>query len=125
MRVNFLTDPSQYRHWKLNISGECAELILDVDENGGLYEGYELKLNSYDLGVDIELNDAIQRLRFENPKVKAAVLADVENQVTDDTVIASNTSTIPLKVLSEKMSEKMKKGLFMANSRMPWMIKLS
>ena len=74
MRVNFLTDPSQYRHWKLNISGEWAELILDVDENGGLYEGYELKLNSYDLGVDIELNDAIQRLRFENPKVKVVIL---------------------------------------------------
>ncbi|MEC9045679.1 MAG: 2,3-epoxybenzoyl-CoA dihydrolase [Pseudomonadota bacterium] len=81
MRVNFLTDPSQYRHWKLNISGECAELILDVDENGGLYEGYELKLNSYDLGVDIELNDAIQRLRFENPKVKVVILKSGKDKV--------------------------------------------
>ena len=81
MRVNFLTDPSQYRHWKLNISGEWAELILDVDENGGLYEGYELKLNSYDLGVDIELYDAILRLRFENPKVKVVILKSGKDKV--------------------------------------------
>ena len=74
MRVNFLTDPSQYRHWKLNISGECAELILDVDENGGLYEGYELKLNSYDLGVDIELFDALQRFRFEHPYLNLIII---------------------------------------------------
>ena len=81
MRVNFLTDPSKYKHWKLNFSGERAELILDVDENGGLYEGYELKLNSYDLGVDIELNDAIQRLRFENPKVKVVILKSGKDKV--------------------------------------------
>ena len=81
MRVNFLTDPSQYRHWKLNVSGERAELILDVDENGGLYEGYELKLNSYDLGVDIELYDAIQRLRFEYPRVKVVVLKSGKGKV--------------------------------------------
>jgi len=79
--VNFLTDPSQYRHWKLNVSGERAELILDVDENGGLYEGYELKLNSYDLGVDIELYDAIQRLRFEYPRVKVVVLKSGKGKV--------------------------------------------
>ena len=64
MRVNFLTDPSKYKHWKLKVFVERAELVLDVDENGGLYKGYELKLNSYDLGVDIELNDIIQRIRF-------------------------------------------------------------
>lgn len=79
--MNFLTDPSQYRHWKLNVSGERAELILDVDENGGLYEGYELKLNSYDLGVDIELYDAIQRLRFEYPRVKVVVLKSGKGKV--------------------------------------------
>ena len=73
MRVNFLTDPSKYKHWKLNVSGERAELVLDVDENGGLHKGYELKLNSYDLGVDIELNDAVQRLRFEHPNVKVVI----------------------------------------------------
>ena len=81
MRVNFLTDPSKYKHWKLNVSGERAELVLDVDENGGLYEGYELKLNSYDLGVDIELNDAVQRLRFEYPNVKVVILKSGKERV--------------------------------------------
>ena len=81
MRVNFLTDPSKYKHWKLNVSGEHAELVLDVDENGGLYKGYELKLNSYDLGVDIELNDAVQRLRFEHPNVKVVILKSGKDRV--------------------------------------------
>ena len=81
MRVNFLTDPSQYKHWKLNVSSERAELVLDVDENGGLYKGYDLKLNSYDLGVDIELNDAVQRLRFEYPNVKVVILKSGKDRV--------------------------------------------
>lgn len=81
MRVNFLTDPSKYKHWKLNVSSERAELVLDVDENGGLYKGYELKLNSYDLGVDIELNDAVQRLRFEYPNVKVVILKSGKERV--------------------------------------------
>ena len=67
-RIDFQTEPSRYRHWKLNIAGDFATLLLDVDEKGGLFEGYELKLNSYDLGVDIELADAIERLRFEHPR---------------------------------------------------------
>jgi benzoyl-CoA-dihydrodiol lyase len=61
----------KYRHWKLDVAGDVATLTMDVDENGGLFEGYLLKLNSYDLGVDIELADAVQRLRFEHPEVKA------------------------------------------------------
>lgn len=73
-RISFETDPSRYRHWKLDIDGEVATLRMDVDEKGGLYEGYELKLNSYDLGVDIELADALQRLRFEHPEVKVILL---------------------------------------------------
>src|SRR5271168_639757 len=73
-RIDFQTEPSRYRHWKLNIDGEVATLLLDVDEKGALFEGYELKLNSYDLGVDIELADAIERLRFEHPQVRAVVL---------------------------------------------------
>jgi benzoyl-CoA-dihydrodiol lyase len=73
-RIDFQTDPSRYRHWKLEVDGEVATLLLDVDENGGLFEGYELKLNSYDLGVDIELADAIERLRFEHPRVKVILL---------------------------------------------------
>ena len=73
-RIDFQTEPSRYRHWKLNIAGDVATLLLDVDEKGGLFEGYELKLNSYDLGVDIELADAIERLRFEHPEVRVVVL---------------------------------------------------
>ena len=73
-RIDFSTDPSRYRHWKLAVDGDVATLTMDVDEKGGLYEGYELKLNSYDLGVDIELADALQRLRFEHPGVKVILL---------------------------------------------------
>src|SRR5579872_1849431 len=73
-RIDFQTEPSRYRHWKLQIAGEIATLLLDVDEKASLFEGYELKLNSYDLGVDIELADAIERLRFEHPQVRAVVL---------------------------------------------------
>ena len=73
-RIDFQTDPSRYRHWKLKLDGAVATLLMDVDEKGALFEGYELKLNSYDLGVDIELADAIERLRFEHPQVRALVL---------------------------------------------------
>ena len=73
-RIDFQTDPSKYRHWKLEVDGEVATLLMDVDEKGTLFEGYELKLNSYDLGVDIELADAIERLRFEHPQVKVILL---------------------------------------------------
>jgi benzoyl-CoA-dihydrodiol lyase len=73
-RIDFQTDPSKYRHWKLAVDGDVATLTMDVDEKGTLFEGYELKLNSYDLGVDIELADAIERLRFEHPQVKVILL---------------------------------------------------
>jgi benzoyl-CoA-dihydrodiol lyase len=73
-RIDFQTEPSRYRHWKLKIDGDVATLFLDVDEKGALFEGYDLKLNSYDLGVDIELADAIERLRFEHPQVRVVVL---------------------------------------------------
>jgi benzoyl-CoA-dihydrodiol lyase len=72
--VSFVTDPSRYRHLRLETSGEIARIVLAVDESGGLRPGYQLKLNSYDLGVDIELADAVQRLRFEHPQVRAVVL---------------------------------------------------
>jgi len=81
MRIDFQTDPSRYRHWKLEVEGPVANLIMDVDQAGGLMEGYELKLNSYDLGVDIELADAIQRLRFEHPGVKVVVLRSAKDRV--------------------------------------------
>jgi benzoyl-CoA-dihydrodiol lyase len=80
-RIDFQTEPARYRHWKLAFAGEVAELIMDVDENAGLFEGYQLKLNSYDLGVDIELADAVQRLRFEHPEVKAVVLRSGKDRV--------------------------------------------
>src|SRR6266481_403569 len=73
-RIDFQADPSKYRHWKLTVDGDVATLLMDVDEKGTLFEGYELKLNSYDLGVDIELADAIERLRFEHPQVKVILL---------------------------------------------------
>jgi benzoyl-CoA-dihydrodiol lyase len=79
--IDFQTDPSRYRHWKLDVDGEVAALTMDVDENGGLFEGYQLKLNSYDLGVDIELADAVQRLRFEHPDVKVVILRSGKNRV--------------------------------------------
>src|SRR6187431_2920002 len=73
-RIDFATDPSRYHHWKLSVDGDVATLLMDVDENAGLFDGYQLKLNSYDLGVDIELADAIERLRFEHPEVKVVLL---------------------------------------------------
>jgi benzoyl-CoA-dihydrodiol lyase len=79
--IDFQTDPTRYRHWKIAVEGEVATLMMDVDENGGLFEGYLLKLNSYDLGVDIELADAIQRLRFEHPEVKVVVVRSGKNRV--------------------------------------------
>ncbi len=73
-RIDFATDPARYRHWTLAVDGAVATLTMDVDENGGLFEGYELKLNSYDLGVDIELADAFERIRFEHPAVRVVQL---------------------------------------------------
>jgi benzoyl-CoA-dihydrodiol lyase len=80
-RVDFQTEPGRYRHWRLDIDGDIATLILDVDEKGALFDGYELKLNSYDLGVDIELADALERLRFEQPRVRALVLRSAKPRV--------------------------------------------
>jgi benzoyl-CoA-dihydrodiol lyase len=79
--IDFQTEPQRYRHWKLDVDGDVATLTMDVDENGGLFEGYQLKLNSYDLGVDIELADAVQRLRFEHPGVKVVVVRSGKNRV--------------------------------------------
>jgi benzoyl-CoA-dihydrodiol lyase len=79
--VRFQTSPERYRHWRLDIDGAVATLVMDVDDRGGLVPGYELKLNSYDLGVDIELYDAVQRLRFEHPEVKAVVLTSGKDKI--------------------------------------------
>jgi benzoyl-CoA-dihydrodiol lyase len=79
--VDFRTEPARYTHWRLDIEGAVARLSMDVREDGGLRPGYELKLNSYDLGVDIELYDAVQRLRFEHPEVRAVVLTSAKERV--------------------------------------------
>jgi benzoyl-CoA-dihydrodiol lyase len=79
--IDFRTEPARYRHWRLDVDGDVATLILNVDEKAGLLGGYELKLNSYDLGVDIELADAIDRLRFEHPQVKVVVMRSGKERV--------------------------------------------
>ena len=81
LRVDYQTYPSQYRHWKLRFEGPVATLAADFDENAGLRPGYKLKLNSYDLGVDIELNDAINRVRFEHPEVRTVVVTSAKDKV--------------------------------------------
>jgi len=80
-RVDYQTDPSKYRHWKLAFDGPVATLSADFDEKGGLRPGYQLKLNSYDLGVDIELNDAVNRIRFEHPEVRTVVVTSAKEKV--------------------------------------------
>ena len=80
-RVDYQTDPSRYRHWKLGFDGPVATLQADFDENAGLRPGYKLKLNSYDLGVDIELNDALNRIRFEHPEVRSVVVTSLKERV--------------------------------------------
>ena len=79
--IDFRTEPSAYRHWRLSFAGPVATLAMDVDENGGLAPGYELKLNSYDLGVDVELNDAVNRLRFEHPEIKCVIVTSGKERV--------------------------------------------
>jgi len=79
--IDFQTNPENYKHWRVEYNGSVANLIMDVDENGGLFDGYELKLNSYDLGVDIELADIVQRMRFEHPEVGAVVMKSGKEKV--------------------------------------------
>ncbi|HTV59197.1 MAG TPA: 2,3-epoxybenzoyl-CoA dihydrolase [Verrucomicrobiae bacterium] len=79
--VDYQTSPSEYRHWRVSYDGSVATLTMDVKEDGGLRPGYKLKLNSYDLGVDIELHDALQRIRFEHPEIRSVILASAKNRV--------------------------------------------
>ncbi|MFN3295095.1 2,3-epoxybenzoyl-CoA dihydrolase [Caldimonas sp.] len=80
-RVDYQTDPSRYKHWKLSFDGAIATLAMDVDEDGGLRPGYKLKLNSYDLGVDIELHDALNRIRFEHPEVRTVIVTSLKERI--------------------------------------------
>ena len=79
--LDFRIDPSRYKHWRLTFDGPVATLTMDVAEDGGIRPGYKLKLNSYDLGVDIELHDALQRIRFEHPEVRSVVIASAKNRI--------------------------------------------
>ncbi|MDM0037750.1 2,3-epoxybenzoyl-CoA dihydrolase [Variovorax sp. J22G21] len=79
--VDYRTDPTQYRHWKLSVDGAVARLSLDIAEDGGIRPGYKLKLNSYDLGVDIELNDALNRVRFEHPEVRSVIVTSGKDRI--------------------------------------------
>src|SRR5262245_40178041 len=79
--VDYRTDPSRYKHWRVSYDGPVATVTMDVNEDGGLRPGYKLKLNSYDLGVDIELHDIFQRIRFEHPDVRSVVITSARNRV--------------------------------------------
>ena len=79
--VDFQTDPSRYKHWRLKFDGPVATLTMDVAEDGGIRPGYKLKLNSYDLGVDIELHDALQRIRFEHPEIRSVIVTSAKNRI--------------------------------------------
>ena len=80
-RVDYRTEPGAYRHWKLHVDGATARLTLDIAEDGGIRPGYKLKLNSYDLGVDIELHDALNRVRFEHPEVRTVVVTSGKDRI--------------------------------------------
>jgi benzoyl-CoA-dihydrodiol lyase len=79
--TDYRTEPSQYKHWRLSLDGPVATLTMDVAEDGGIRPGYKLKLNSYDLGVDIELHDALQRIRFEHPEIRSVVITSAKNRI--------------------------------------------
>jgi benzoyl-CoA-dihydrodiol lyase len=81
LRVDYRTTPEQYRHWKLKVDGEVATLSIDIAEDQGILPGYKLKLNSYDLGVDVELHDALNRIRFEHPAVRSVVVTSLKDRV--------------------------------------------
>ena len=80
-RVDYRTEPAAYRHWTLAFEGEVARLSLDIAEDGGIRPGYKLKLNSYDLGVDIELHDALNRIRFEHPTVRTVIVTSAKDRI--------------------------------------------
>jgi len=79
--VDYRTEPSNYRHWKLSFEGDVAKLTLDIAEDGGIRPGYKLKLNSYDLGVDVELHDALNRIRFEHPEVRTVIVTSLKDRI--------------------------------------------
>ena len=112
-RVDYQTHPTQYRHWKLSFDGPVATLAADFDENAGLRPGYKLKLNSYDLGVDIELNDAVNRIRFEHPEVRTVVVTSLKDKVfcSGANIFMLGTSSHAWKVNFCKFTNETRNGL--------------
>jgi benzoyl-CoA-dihydrodiol lyase len=112
-RVSFQTEPGRYRHWRLAIDPPVATLAMDVQEDAGLADGYELKLNSYDLGVDIELYDAVQRLRFEHPEVRAVVITSAKEKIfcAGANIRMLATSPHPAKVNFCKFTNETRNGI--------------
>jgi benzoyl-CoA-dihydrodiol lyase len=112
-RVDFRTHPDRYRHWRLAIDGPVATLAMDVAEDGGLAPGYALKLNSYDLGVDIELHDAVQRIRFEHPAVRTVVVTSAKDRVfcSGANIFMLGTSSHAWKVNFCKFTNETRNGL--------------
>jgi benzoyl-CoA-dihydrodiol lyase len=112
-RVDYQTDPSRYRHWTLKTEGPVATLALDIDENAGLMPGYKLKLNSYDLGVDIELHDALNRIRFEHPEVRSVVVTSLKDRVfcSGANIFMLGVSSHPWKVNFCKFTNETRNGV--------------
>ena len=111
--ISFETDPSRYNHWKLACDGPLATLTLDVAEDKSLVPGYKLKLNSYDLGVDIELADALQRIRFEHPEVRVLVLSSKKPRVfsAGANIYMLGAASHPFKVAFCKFTNETRIGL--------------
>ena len=111
--VDYQTHPDRYRHWSMKFEAEVATLVMAIDEDGGLREGYKLKLNSYDLGVDIELNDAVQRIRFEHPEVRTVILTSGRDRVfcSGANIFMLGKSSHPWKVNFCKFTNETRNGL--------------
>src|SRR5690349_7637867 len=111
--ITFETEPARYRHWRLAVEGEIATLVLDVAEDAGIKPGYKLKLNSYDLGVDIELHDALNRIRFEHPTVKCVVLTSGKERMfcAGANIYMLGTSPHPWKVNFCKFTNETRNGI--------------
>src|ERR1700712_3533225 len=127
--VEFRVDPSAYRHWRVDLDGAVATLAMDVAENGGLVPGYELKLNSYDLGVDIELYDVVQRLRFEHPEVHTVVVTSGKDKIfcAGANIRMLAASSHPWKVNFCKFTNETRNGIedATANSGQTWIAALN
>ena len=111
--VDYQTHPDRYKHWRLQFEGPIATLVMEIDEDGGLREGYKLKLNSYDLGVDIELNDAVQRIRFEHPEVRTVIVTSGRERVfcSGANIFMLGKSSHPWKVNFCKFTNETRNGL--------------